>query len=239
MNYTFQIMKSYVLGFCFFCGALALPVAAVECRAGDYFTPERPDGAAWDVTAIYASPDSAGTFSKPLQLRYQVGHSKKEDADDIYRIHAACIEGGPNANGVFFYRKENHSMCRAEFSRVFRSNPVQEQFVSESIRPASFSRSIFPCDSPVFPLSPDAVIEFTYVEMMHDGLKSLNSIFQKVTTGFFQDARLPARWRDRRLFKVECLDQKGVVIFMQYWAEHLPWPVYGENQSMRYWLEEK
>jgi hypothetical protein len=36
--------------------------------------------------------------------------------------------------------------------------------------------------------------------------------------------------------KVTVAYDDGTFIFTQYWRQGAPWPSYGENESMRYWL---
>jgi len=233
-------MKSPLTGLiCFVC-VIILAVTAEAADTGQSFRPQWHTGLVWRVQAVYASPGSQNTWSQPVSWEYRIAESENlPSGQSVINVAARCLDEIA-VSARFTYRKNDMTLESAEISKSVRGRKKINSLTFEGGVPVVTRQSPIPFDAPVFPVYPGLKLDYKVVSRIDDFLKKQIIIEQAVTVepgGVFP---LPEWTAGKQLFKVECFSREdGERIFVQYWDADLPWPVYGENKNMKYWIELK
>ncbi len=219
--------------------ALVIFFVVILCRgipllAGeDVFLPFLDKGQAWDVMAEYRSfPRTDNRWSPSVLFHYTVsGETRAGDKEIDVRG-----EGDTGTGRISF--RDGTYLHGVETSKRIRGKWHKRTLSFDEKVPVKTREAPFPFDWPVFPLRPGETAGFSAVIRLDDGLMAKRIIRQKVETVPCQELPDPVDLKGDMgpFFKVICVDDHGETLFVQYWAQGLPWPVYGENQDMRYWL---
>lgn len=182
-----------------------------------------PRWAAGDVWSVLVSYPAAGDgWSDPVRWVYRVA-ATPETGHDGYILAVT----GPEMKARLVYRGD-FSLAEVEIVRAIRERRIVTDLAYEAGAPVLTERSPVPFDTPLFPLLSGAAGEYRVRHAIGDGLFVTVTVRQTV-------ASIPG---DEELLAVTCAwgDTEG---FVQHWGQGRPWPLYGENRNMRYWLVEE
>lgn len=222
---------------CSFAFLLLLPAGALRhAGAADNFLPAWHTGDTWLVKAVYPLPLKEGEWSAPVLWEYRVAGCR----DGCYILDINDMKGLLKLSARLFYRQDNHSLARAEITRTRHGKPVVRVLTYDRGAPIRTEHTLTPCDTPVFPLLLPSSTDYVVTRRIDEELKIRETVRQEVRrVRGIEEQELPDLPGERDLIEVRCLSKDGTLIFVQYWDENLPWPVYGRNRNMKYRLVEE
>ena len=235
----FSIMKNR---FRMLAWAVVIVLLAVSTAAGSegVFSPVWRVGDFWQVRVVYPSPSPAadGEWSAPVYWNYRVSGREMEGTEERYIVDVSEQVGRVGLKARLFYRCADGSLAGVDMEKMSRGKIIGTTLVYEKGVPAVSERTLTPCDTPVFPLHLPSSTDYVVTRRIDQELKIRETVRQEVRRVRGIEG-LPDRLEDRDLIEVRCLSEDGTLIFVQYWDENSPWPVYGRNRNMRYWLVEE
>jgi hypothetical protein len=209
--------------------------------------PDWKTGDKWTVKAVYRSFKTAD-WSDPVYWEYTVTDCK---ADDCYLIEVKNQNEKPNLTARFTYRKsppaplcERGEECnafgldKAEISKMRRGKEISNVLTYKKGVPIQTEQTLIPFDMPVFPLRFPFSADYSLSKPVTGELNATEIIRQECRQ--VQKAEELTDWtQDQPLTEVKCSKVTGKetkLIFVQYWHKDYPWPLFGQNQNMKYWL---
>ena len=192
--------------------------------AADGARPLWTEGDTWTVRAVY--PVQGGGWSKPVLWEYRVAGVPGSGSGG-YALEVTGLDGAPEVKARLTYRND-FSLAGAEIVRTLRGRSVVTALEYEAGAPVLTGRSPVPFDTPVFPLLAPSSGDYRAKRTIGDGLSVSVSVRQSAA----------ADPGDEDILEVTCAWGDGER-FVQRWKNNRPWPVYGENRNMKYWLVEK
>jgi len=228
-----QIFRVICLGVFF-----SLPVVAIGWST-EFFSPSWKVGDTWVVKAVYPDPFENGKWSSPVFWEYEVAREESLASGNCVIIEVLEKTEKEDRQPLrLTYRLKDHRLLRAEITKTRQGKESLIQLTYEGEYPVETQQSPVPFDSPVFPLRIPSSVMFSIQKDISGGLKKtepMRQVVQKVH-GLAESADVPGEYNRKELIRVQCEDAQGNVIFSQYWDETSPWPVYGSNVNMKYWL---
>ncbi len=128
-------------------------------------------------------------------------------------------------------------MEKTVLSKMRRGKEVSRTLTYGNGFPVSTEQTLIPFDTPVFPLIPPSSNSFSAVKHISRSLKVAETVRQEVRLAG-KVPELPDWPADKPLIEVRCTRKDGTLLFVQYWSEDFPWPVFGQNGNMKYWLKQ-
>ena len=192
--------------------------------AGDGIRPVWKEGDVWSVRVVY--PVQGGGWSVPALWEYRVAGVPGSDSGG-YLLEVRGLNRAPEVEARLTYRGDC-TLPGVEIIRALRGRNLVTVLEYEAGAPVLTRRSLVPFDTPLFPLLASSSGEYNVKRKMLDGL----SFVLSVTQGVAPDPE------DEDVIEVTCVLDNGEQ-FVQRWRENMPWPLYGENRNMKYWLVEK
>ncbi|HPQ43689.1 MAG TPA: hypothetical protein PKZ42_05610 [Syntrophales bacterium] len=200
--------------------------------AAESFIPEWNVGDHWTVQAVYRTSPEQDEWSQPVFWEYEImDRIKKGDAEYLI-MEIRDRDGLLNLSSRLLYRVENLSLASVEITKLRHGKESVRVLTREETAPAVTEQTLTPYDTPVFPLICPSSVDFTVTRHI-DGLKALRTIRQEVRTSTVDE--LPGQVPGEGLLEVTCIGTQETV-FTQWWGSSFPWPVYGKNTNMKYWL---
>lgn len=201
------------------------------CGGQDAFVPQVSTGRSWEVKAQYRSMGNNEEWFPPMRFLYTI-HAA---GGDEQRIQVTDQSGALIGT---IRLEEGFSLLEVDTLKRVRGEWVRKALCFDKAGPVKTVEAPFPFDWPVFPLYPGRIRDFPTLIRLDDGLTARRFIRQKVEPVTARELPELVNQKEAQgcVLKVTCVDSSGGLIFIQYWAEGLPWPVYGENSDMRYWL---
>lgn len=196
---------------------------------GEMFFPRWEVGDQWTVKLVYPHPTRENVWSPPMHWTYRVS------AEEGNRFVVSVL----NPQGVLqvrlSYSQSDYVILGVELVKQQRGVSSVVTLDFQSPAPVLTSQSAAPFDTPVFPLRPGTSTEFLVQKRVDDQLKAVEKVVQTVRKLIANPPELPGPVPAGTL---EVVSQRadGVQLFRQYWSPQHPWPLYGENRNMRYWL---
>lgn len=192
-------------------------------------------GQNWVVAVSYPSPLKKGGWSDPVRWRYRVTENPGTTPVSVFilEISRADTENTPVAvirlAGETLAPISMETLVRRQGKSVSRT----EEF--EELRPLITEGVMAPVDLPIFPLTEGDTAGYTVSRTVAGDLVRKRKIIVRAATteSLPSESGLSGAFD---YFKVTAAYDDGTPIFSQYWKEGAPWPSYGENDSMRYWL---
>jgi hypothetical protein len=228
-----SIMKN---GFRMLAWATVVVLLCASTVAGsENISPAWKVGDRWQVRVVYPSPVVDDEWSAPVYWNYRVVGREMEGAEERYAVDVSEQTGRVKLKARLFYRCSDGSLAGVDMEKMSRGKTIGTTLVYEKGVPVVSERTLIPCDTPVFPLTAPSSSEYRITRVMGGGMKAEKIVRQDVR-------RLPDAEGSSSsaagcpLFEVKCTDDKGSILFLQRWGFHYPWPLYGENRNMRYWL---
>lgn len=215
---------------------LFLPAISLS---NDFFYPTWQVGESWNVKAVYPHPVEKDQWSMPVLWTYRVEGLERGLSGDCLIIAVYRAEEEKEEPTLrLIYRSGDRRLMRAETTKILRGRKTLKILSYDGEYPVEAQQSPAPFDSPAFPLRIPSSLAFSVTKEMSGGLKKTETIRQEVqrVSGLEELKGLPEAYHPKNLIEVRCEDVDGKVLFSQYWDETLPWPVYGQNSSMKYWL---
>jgi len=204
--------------------------------AQDIFLPKWSVGDNWLVKVVYPSPMVQDQWSAPVYWEYFVTGRETEGDEERYIVDVRERTGRVRLKVRLFYRCADLSLARVDMEKLSRGESLCTTLAYEKGAPVVSERTLVPYGTPVFPLSGDQSSEYRVLCGVQGGVKLQKTFRQQVV-------RVPdvhtdgSETADEIFFEVTCTDdKKGDFLFFQRWSSRHPWPIYGENQNMRYWL---
>ena len=228
-------------GRCFTGGCMGYPLLAlllffilifpVRCAAEDGVNPVWKEGDTWSVQVVY--PVQGGGWSSPVLWEYSVSGVPGPNSNR-YMLEVKGLRSAPRLEVRLTYRN-NFSLAGVEIIRTLRGRNIVTALEYESGAPIQTEHTLTPCDTPVFPLCLPSSTDYYLIRRIDEELKIRKTVIQEVCQAR-EVEELPDWPEDRDLIEVKCHSEDGSLSFVQYWDENLPWPVYGWNGNMKYWL---
>lgn len=208
---------------------LIFPVRGV---AEDGVTPVWKEGDTWFVQVVYPVQRGGG-WSSPVLWEYRVSGVPGPDSNR-YVLEVKGLRSTPKLEVRLTYRND-FSLAGVEIIRTLRGRNIVTALEYESGAPIQTEHTLTPCDTPVFPLCLPSSTDYSLIRRIDEELKIRETVRQEVcrVRGVEELSGWP---EDRDLIEVKCHSKDGTLVFVQYWDENLPWPVYGRNGNMKYWL---
>lgn len=194
-------------------------------------------GDRWLVRAVYHSHLHKNEWSAPVYWEYKIVGLEEHGPEGLYTLEIKDHKGGPKLTTRLMYRQGDLSLARAEIIKTRRGKQIVKILTYERGVPVRTEQTLTPFDTPVFPLHSPSSSDFSVRRSVGQGLKALETVRQEVRQAYGAE-ELPGWPRDKDLTEVRCTADDGTPIFVQYWDNNLPWPVYGQNRNMKYWLVE-
>jgi hypothetical protein len=219
--------KSCVAFFLVFIGVLflLLPIPVL----GDMDLPEWRVGGCWKVRVVYANPVDPGKWSEAVLWNYCV----VDKTDDLFVVNITRSDDGSLA-AVVKLRTENLAPESVETMKRRRGKTVSTIRRFGNILPLTTRNSMAPIDIPVFPLQSGETYSYTETGTVAGDLIRERQISVAVTGSYLPEEAGVSEGSEKYL-KTTASYESGEVLFTQYWQGESPWPVFGENSSMRYW----
>ncbi len=192
-------------------------------------------GQDWVVAVSYPSPMEDGTFSAAVRWQYRVVEAPDTTTEGVFvlEISRADAQGTPVA--VVRLRKESLAPVSVETLTRRQGKTATHLTHFDVLRPLVTRGSMAPLDFPVFPVTEGERACYAFSQKVGGDLMRKREIFLEATSGDVPPAGSglsdAVDW-----LKVTAAYDDGVPIFTQYWIKGAPWPSYGENDSMKYWL---
>jgi len=210
--------------------------------SAEVFSPLWQVGDKWVVKAVYPDPFEKGKWSSPVFWEYEVAREESLPTGNCIIIEVQEKTEKESRQALCLtYRLKDHRLLQVEITKTRRGKESLIRLTHEGEYPVETQQSPVPFDSPAFPLRIPSSVTFSIQKDISGGLKKTEIVHQVVqgVSGSTETADLPEEYHQKELIRVQCEDSQGKVIFCQYWDEALPWPVYGSNINMKYWLMEK
>ncbi len=216
--------------------------SAAASWSDDLFFPLWKAGDTWLVEAVYPVPFETDQWSEPVLWEYQVddqGNTTSGDNVVLMVQRKDEMAAGPALRLV--YSSRNHQLLKAEITKNRRGKKILKVLNYEGKYPVKTQQSPIPFDIPVFPIRIPSSLEFSFTKNISEGLKKTEVLRQKVrrVSGLPELKDVSGGSDLKELIEVRCEDIHGKELFLQYWDKTLPWPVYGRNLNMKYWLIKK
>jgi len=211
-------------------------VFSVQSASGDVVSPVWKEGDAWVVRAVYRSHHDDDQWSEPVFWEYEIVGFEGDGSDGRYTLEIRDREGRLKLTSRLVYRAEDLSLVRVEITKTRRGEGFVKVLTYNGDTPVVTEQTLTPYDTPVFPFTCPSSIDFSVTKQI-DRLKAIRTVRQEVRQVSGVD-ELPDMPPERDLIEVKCTGKDGL-IFMQYWDSAFPWPLYGRNMNMKYWLVRK
>jgi hypothetical protein len=191
------------------------------------FTPTWQLAEEWQVKVAYPVAGKSGTWTAPIVWHYRVATLDQDN------ITLAVSRAGTEPEATLRYRRADMSLVEIQYVKQLRGarKSFTESFASGL--PVASEAFLAPYDTPIFPLQAPDRQEYAFTQSVA-GLKTVGTIVQEVVS----TSTLPAdagATDDGSFLKVSC-SRNRTMLFELYWQTGQPWPTYGENRNMRYWL---
>ena len=212
-----------------------ISVFLVKAAGADSFCPVWQVGDHWTVRAVYPSHLNEDEWSAPVYWEYWIAGREEHGSESYYVLEIKDQNGSLKLSTRLMYRPEDISLARAEITKTRRGKEVIKVLTYKRGIPVRTEHTLTPCDTPVFPLCLPSSTDYSLTRRIDEELKVRETFRQEVCRAR-EVNELPDWPEDRDLIEVKCRSKDGTLIFVQYWDENLPWPLYGRNGNMKYWL---
>ncbi|MDM8524625.1 hypothetical protein QUF80_14750 [Desulfococcaceae bacterium HSG8] len=215
---------------------IGLLVCFPQIILAEMISPNWQTGDEWVVKAVYHSPVKKNEWSAPVYWKYAVTNRGTNAAGGFYVVEVSGSDRALQLSARMVYG-EDFSLLRAELKNIRRGKEIARTMKYGKGKPARTEQTLIPYDNPVFPLRASSSADFSVTRRISDDLKVKDTIRQEIQTAN-SVTELPDWPENKVLTQVRCsLVKKDVKpIFVQYWYKNLPWPVFGQNENMKYWL---
>lgn len=202
------------------------------------FLPVWQVGDRWIVKAVYHSHMNKDEWSQPVYWEYKIVSREGHGPGTYYTLEIKDLKAGLKLTTRLMYRPEDLSLARAEIIKTRRGKQIVKILTHEGGAPVATEQTLTPYDTPVFPLHSPFSTDFSVTKSVSQGLKATETVRQEVrqVRGIKE---IPGWPEDQDLTEVKCTASDGTLIFVQYWDKNFPWPVFGQNRDMKYWLVKK
>lgn len=219
-------------------GVLFIFACAPWAIGADTFLPVWQVGERWLVKTVYSSHLNENEWSAPVYWEYEIVGREECGSESCYVLEIKEQKSGLKLSTQLMYRTKDFSLAKAEITKTRRGKQVVKVLNYERGIPILTEQTLTPYDKPVFPLYLPSSTDFSVTKVVSPGLKATETIRQEVRQ-VCRAEELPDWLEDQDLTEVRCSATNGNLIFIQYWDKNLPWPVYGQNRNMKYWMVER
>jgi len=219
------------------------PILEVSHKENFEIIPFWKLGDQWRVKAVYHSSLSKNHgWSEPIFWEYSVTEHKKQNSKHFYIVEIKSPDNKMKSEAHLSYQADcgkkpcglSH-LSKVELTKIRRGSPFLKVFNYEKAFPVQTEQSLIPYDTPVFPLASPSSDTFAVLKQVTRELKAVNTLKQEVRQTL-RPKELP-RWpSEKKLTQVTCSTDRDKLIFVQYWHKDFPWPLFGQNGNMKYWL---
>jgi len=207
-------------------------------------------GETWIVKAVYHSIMNKDEWSEPVFWEYKVTDIKDNGSEKYYIIDVKeQKESKLNLTARLTYQTECKKItCGSEISEkcnipiLIKAEITKFRQGKESVNileyekgvPVWTEQTLIPFDTPVFPLCSESSLDFTVIRKISDELKVKETVRQdvQIVKGIKE---IPDLLPEKEIAEIKCV-KKDKTIFVQYWSENIPFPLFGWNENMKYWL---
>lgn len=200
--------------------------SAFEWKVGDI----------WLIKAVYHSDLDEDKWSPPLLWEYKVAGLTLHENENCYLVEVRQYNRGKEPCARLLYRQSGRSLASVEIIKTRRNIKTSQVINYNKGVPVQTEQSLIPFDTPVFPLVPGLSVDYRVRKKVTESLYASKRIKQTVSRAGRMDDNLIGLEIDADLIEVKCISENGSTFFTQYWDTNRPWPLYGENSNMKYWL---
>ncbi len=188
----------------------------------------------WQVKSVYKLFNGNDHWSSPVIWNFTLSKNEKSD---LYKGYLLKIEEEITTLNVALEVNldASFSVKRVVLITSNRQGSNKREEVFPETRPYFSKGHPVPFELPVFPLDIEQQQTFTFFEKVGSDLRKQITINQEsllVKSIPGQDV-LQA---ENGFIRVQCRTSDGRNYFVQYRDHDHFWPIYGENNRMRYWL---
>ena len=224
------LMKRYMFGILL---VFALIICSFQLAGADNFRPTWKIGDRWLVKAVYLSHMDKEKWSGPVFWEYEVIGIEGEDQKRCYILEIRDRDGRLNLNTRLEYRDKDLSLTKAKITKIRGGKELVRNLAFKGGIPVITEQTLTPYDSPVFPLMYQPSAEFSFKRQIGD-LEAVEVLRQDMREVSTVDG-IQVKPSCSELIEVKCIGKDGIV-FIQYWDRAYPWPIYGRNVNMKYWV---
>jgi hypothetical protein len=216
---------------------LCLATAALFAPAGSAFVTPWQVGESWTLKAVYRSVRGEAKWSDPVFWIYRV--AAVEDLEDTacWRVDASRRSDPDVIVSQFWFKMEDRSLVLARLLKKRRGTIEEKKVAYKDGRPVKTGQTLTPHDWPAAPLSVDSKRSFSRRRKLDDEL-TVNDTRVQTVRRVDPEKEIAGMPAGPDMLEVICQGRGGRVLFRIYFKNDFPWPVHGENPSMRYWLVE-
>ena len=194
------------------------------------------EGQTWLVKVSYPDFSRKDEWSSPVVWRYTVVGESGVGAERLLIVEVSREgENASQAAATLTVHATDMSPKEVETTKMRRGKPLSTTVKYEEKRPLITQTSMVPIDLPIFPLQLGERNGYPVTQELAGDLMRKREIIVDTT-----ESRIPESERAKSdtsaYFKVTVAFDDGDILFTQYWKEGKPWPSFGMNGSMKYWL---
>lgn len=198
-------------------------------------------GDKWMVKAVYPSSMKKDAWSAPVYWEYNVVACEENGSKNCYAVEVRNHSASLKLTARLMYVKDppNLFLSRAEITKTRRGKEIVKLLTYNKGIPVRTEQTLIPYDTPVFPLYSPSSADFAATKHITRELRTTDTLRQEIRQVSGTE-NLPDWPVEKKLTEVKCTTANDETpVFVQYWHKNLPWPVFGWNKNMKYWLVEK
>lgn len=226
-----------------YCTSVVIIGLLVGCLAsfafgGEIAAPTWQAGHSWTVKAVYRQYGPDREWSTPVFWKYQIGESVTLDGEPCMAVAVNSVHPGPELAARLLFRASDFSLVQAELAKTRRGKTVSQTLSYTGGAPVKTEQTLIPFDMPVFPLVPPSEAGFAVQKPVGQDMILTENLRQTTRIAINPEGAIDTQGKPLQgaYTRVECLTPDNASLFLQYWQEGLPWPVYGRNADMQYWF---
>jgi hypothetical protein len=198
-------------------------------------TPPWTVGQSWLVKVSYANYRAEGQWSSPILWRYTVVDEGGGASGNCIEIKVSPLDDPSSEVALIKLAKDDGRPLSVTTVKQVRGKRVTLTRPYTDLQPLVTQISMVPFDLPVFPIL-DGQSDRYPVEtpIAGDLIRKREIILHTSVSPLPKESGMAPDMTE--FLKVSADYDNGEHIFTQYWEEGKPWPSFGENGSMRYWL---
>jgi hypothetical protein len=202
------------------------------------FTPLWKAGDTWTVAISYVRAFGSQKWSEPMYWKYSV--SSDTGSKEQPGLILEARDKTDNFLGLRMRLSSDLVPVNVQTFRKIRGRQLMTETKPASGFPLLVTHTLAAFDFPVFPLKAPSSKTFAGIQTLSrtSSLRMPKILKQEnCWVGTIPEIYgVELETNSRELIEVKVLSQDNDILFFQYWDKSLPWPLYGENKNMKYWL---
>jgi hypothetical protein len=197
-------------------------------------------GDTWTLKVRYSKLDTSGEadgdWSPPVHWEYRVSDTVVREGFSYWRVRVQEKGNTLGFSADLFFRTTDRSLWRAQLTSTRGGEPFRRDLFFNRNVPVATEQAPIPFDTPVFPLNVGQDTIHSLRRSIGEDMIQVQTVRQVVTDVANDSVPQDIASIGEAQVRVQCTDEDGNIIFLQYWKPGAHWASYGENSDMRYWL---